>query len=166
MHSGEPGCDHDWGNSEPWEGSRLRLNFRCMMGSERIYACCVQNNNNSSHDDDDNNTIQKSLVRKSHAHTHARTPASHAWPRIFVCMGRIRISLPGWAVHLRLRMHSPLYGQCRSINNATLAEVKGGLRVWRRRSGEAEEGRARQREQGDGQTAETCRDKKETNVSL
>lgn len=27
-------------------------------------------------------------------------------------------------------LDSPLYGQCRSINNATLAEVKGGLRVW------------------------------------
>lgn len=40
-------------------------------------------------------------------------------------------------------MHSPLYGQCRSINNATLAEVKGGLRVWRRRSGGKEEGRRR-----------------------
>lgn len=97
---------------------------------------------------------------------HTRTPESHAWPRIFVCLGRVRISLPGWAVHLRLRMHSPLYGQCRSINNATLAEVKAGLRVWRRRSGEAEEGQARQRERGDGQTAETFRDKKETNVSL
>lgn len=99
--------------------------------------------------------------------THTRTAASYAWARIFVCMGRVRISLPGWAVHLRLRKHSPLYGQCRSINNATLAEVKGGLRVWRRCSRrKAEEGRGRQRERGDGHTAETLRDKKETNVSI
>ena len=58
------------------------------------------------------------------------------------------------ALCLRLLVFSLLYGRCRSINNATLAEVKEACVSGRRVEREEEGDSVRQREQGDGQVEE------------
>lgn len=59
-----------------------------------------------------------------------------AHPCVRICETCRRHPFVWLAVHLQVWMYSPLYGQCRSINNATSAEVKeaclsgGGEFVW------------------------------------
>lgn len=131
MHTREPSCDHDWGNREASEEICPRLTLTCITGSDRIYACCIKNNNN------------KNMFKKKKC---AHAQQSCTWPCI--CM-HVFVWL---SVHLRLWMFSPLYGQCRSINNATLAEVKEACMSGGGTEGEEEGERdsGRQREWGDG----------------
>lgn len=126
MHTREPSCDHDWGNSETSEGSRPKLTLTCMTGSDRIYACCIQNNNNNM------------LGKKMHMYASVCAFVNicvHGLCRdffLFVCL-----FLDDWlCVSVCERFFfSLLYGQCRSINNARLAEVKKACVWWKSRGG-------------------------------
>lgn len=114
MHTREASCDHDWVNSEASEGSRPRPTLTCLMGSDGIYACCIQNNNNIN--------------------MYTCTTDMHVCPCI--CMhganefgsmcvdGFMFGSFCMTGCVSQTASVSLLYGRCRSINNATLAEVK------------------------------------------
>lgn len=64
--------------------------------------------------------IMQMLNRRARGHA-CLQGLMHAWE--FVCMVWHGISLYGWLCISDCECF-PLYGQCRSINNATLAEVK------------------------------------------
>lgn len=114
MHTRELSCDHDWGNSEASEGSCPGLNLRCNDQIEYMHVVY---------------RTKTKTCSKINAHSQQMC----TWPCMFarahacvrICVYEMCTHLFVWvAVHLWLWMHSALYGQCRSINNATLAEVK------------------------------------------
>ena len=139
MHTRELSCDHDGGNTAASEESCPRLTLTCITGSDRIYACSIQNNNN-------NNMFKIKYTCTVAMHMYASAPHASVSIRVLFVWLAVHVSQTAVSVF------STVYGQCRSINNATFAEVKeacvSGGSV--EEGGEGGRDSGRQREWGDG----------------
>ena len=105
---------------KPQRGVAPGYTLTCMTGSDRINACCIQNNKNNMFKK--KNTCTCSTEVHGHAYACSSSCICEHLRAVHSMCSRLFVRL---AARLRQNVFSAvLYDQCRSINNATLAEVK------------------------------------------